>query len=161
MIAANQLSAAMGRSAPGRGLLHPREHATSRRRAELRSVTAFYTNELNVPAAKFVKAVSGHRDRTECFAIDYAGKFNVAKAGEYFVPPPLRRRLVPLHRREARSSTATAARPRKHERLACADGRANHTDPRPLLPGAWRSSPCSSSLPPRHRRLEKLLGPKL
>jgi len=46
-------------------------------------VTSFYTNELNVPERNFTKGFPGIPDRIEWFAIDYTGKFNISRAGEY------------------------------------------------------------------------------
>jgi hypothetical protein len=46
-------------------------------------VAAFVTNELNVPPRRFEAGFPGVSDRTEYFAIDYSGVFNVHKEGDY------------------------------------------------------------------------------
>jgi hypothetical protein len=73
----------------GRGALRgvvcfiPKDTAHIRDVQSCDPVTSLYTDELNVPERNFLKGFPGIPDRTEWFAIDYTGKFNVSRAGEY------------------------------------------------------------------------------
>jgi hypothetical protein len=50
---------------------------------KLKPVGTVYTNGLNIPPREFTKGFPGITDRFEWFAIDYKGKFYVAKGAKY------------------------------------------------------------------------------
>ncbi len=68
-----------------RGLIYyiPRDTSALPRFGELEPVGIIYTDTLNVPERAFTEGFPGVTDRVEWFAIDYTGRFWIAKPGDY------------------------------------------------------------------------------